>query len=132
MHDLYNNFIIVEKDVKKSVGASTGTQNMAFMSTPSTSSTNDINIANSACKVSTVSPNINTASSSVSTANISNNDVYAFMVENQNVSNILQQDLEQIHEDDLEPYRLIVATLSAEYESKEILSEDRKEDFHQC
>ncbi|GKF69796.1 hypothetical protein Tco_0202853, partial [Tanacetum coccineum] len=48
--DLYN-FIIVEKDVKKSVGASTGTQNMAFMFTPSTSSTNDINIANSACKV---------------------------------------------------------------------------------
>ncbi|GJX63338.1 putative ribonuclease H-like domain-containing protein [Tanacetum coccineum] len=100
--DLYNNFKIVEQEVKKSVGASTGTQNMAFMTTPSTSSTNDVNTANSACKVSTVSPNVNTASSSVSTANISDNAVYAFMVENPNGSNLLQQDLEQIHEDDLE------------------------------
>ncbi|GJY27990.1 putative ribonuclease H-like domain-containing protein [Tanacetum coccineum] len=99
--DLYNNFKIVEQEVKKSVGASTGTQNMAFMTTPSTSSTNDVNNANSACKVSTVSPNVNTASSSVSTANISDNAVYAFMVENPNGSNLLQQDLEQIQEDDL-------------------------------
>ncbi|GKG19635.1 hypothetical protein Tco_0376734, partial [Tanacetum coccineum] len=30
------------------------------------------------------------------------NTVYAFMVENPNGSNLLQQDLEQIHEDDLE------------------------------
>ncbi|GJZ75961.1 putative ribonuclease H-like domain-containing protein [Tanacetum coccineum] len=98
---LYNNFKIVEQEVKKSVGASTVTQNMAFITTPSTSNTND-NTANSACKVSTVSPNINTASSSISTANISDNAVYAFMVENPNGSNLLHQDLEQIHEDDLE------------------------------
>ncbi|GJT07698.1 putative ribonuclease H-like domain-containing protein, partial [Tanacetum coccineum] len=36
------------------------------------------------------------------TANFSDNTVYAFMVENPNGSNLLQQDLEQIHEDDLE------------------------------
>ncbi|GKD03980.1 ribonuclease H-like domain-containing protein, partial [Tanacetum coccineum] len=30
------------------------------------------------------------------------NNVYAFMVENPNGSNVLHQDLEQIHEDDLE------------------------------
>ncbi|GKC52045.1 hypothetical protein Tco_1074790, partial [Tanacetum coccineum] len=52
--------------------------------------------------VSTVSPNINTACPQVSTANFSDNTVYAFMVENPNGSNLLQQDLEQIHEDDLE------------------------------
>ncbi|GJZ02928.1 putative ribonuclease H-like domain-containing protein [Tanacetum coccineum] len=40
--------------------------------------------------------------SSVSTASFSDNVVYAFMVENPNGSNLLQQDLEQIHEDDLE------------------------------
>ncbi|GKC80995.1 retrovirus-related pol polyprotein from transposon TNT 1-94 [Tanacetum coccineum] len=51
---------------------SNGAQNMAFMSTPSTSSTNDVNTA---YEVSTVSPNVNTVS---------------------------PQDLEQIHEDDLE------------------------------
>ncbi|GJX26189.1 hypothetical protein Tco_0232485 [Tanacetum coccineum] len=64
--DLYNNFKIVEQDVKKSVGAS-----------------------------------------SVSTANFSDNTVYAFMVENPNGSNLLQQDLEQIHEDDLEAMDLM-------------------------
>ncbi|GKE69444.1 hypothetical protein Tco_1527516, partial [Tanacetum coccineum] len=42
--DLYNNFKIVEQDVKKYVGVSTGAQNMAFMSTKS--STNDVNTTN--------------------------------------------------------------------------------------
>ncbi|GJU85162.1 hypothetical protein Tco_1292708 [Tanacetum coccineum] len=55
--------------------------------------TNDVN---------TGSFNVNTPSSSVSTASISNNTVYVFMVENPNGSNLLHQDLEQIHEDDLE------------------------------
>ncbi|GJV24754.1 putative ribonuclease H-like domain-containing protein [Tanacetum coccineum] len=38
----------------------------------------------------------------VSTASFSDNVVYAFMVENPNGSNLLHQDLEQIHKDDLE------------------------------
>ncbi|GKB49319.1 hypothetical protein Tco_0900072 [Tanacetum coccineum] len=87
--DLYN-FIIVEKDVKKSVGASTGTQNMAFITASNTSSTKDVNTANPPYDVSTASLSVNTASSPVSTANISDNVVYAFMVENPNSSNILQ------------------------------------------
>ncbi|GKF15099.1 hypothetical protein Tco_0056561, partial [Tanacetum coccineum] len=36
------------------------------------------------------------------TANFSDNIVYAFMVKNPNGSNLLQHDLEKIHEDDLE------------------------------
>ncbi|GJW86192.1 hypothetical protein Tco_0161532 [Tanacetum coccineum] len=74
--DLYNNFKIVEQSVKNPVGASSGAQNLAFMTAPSTSSTNDVNTAKPAYEVSTVSPNVNTVSP--------------------------QQDLEQIHEDDLE------------------------------
>nr|GEV86632.1 hypothetical protein [Tanacetum cinerariifolium] len=100
--DLYNKFKIVEQDVRKSVGTSTGAQNMAFMTAPSTSSTNDVNIANHAYEASTVSPNVNTASLQVSTANFSDNAVYAFMVETPNGSNLLQQDLEHIHKDDRE------------------------------
>ncbi|GJU48547.1 putative ribonuclease H-like domain-containing protein [Tanacetum coccineum] len=73
--DLYNNFKIVKQDVKKSIGTSSGSQNLAFITNPSTSSTNDVNTANHAYEVSTISPNINTA---------------------------CPQDLEQIHEDDLE------------------------------
>nr|GEY22330.1 retrovirus-related Pol polyprotein from transposon 17.6 [Tanacetum cinerariifolium] len=60
--DLYNNFKIVKQDVKKFVGTSTGAQNMAFMTTPSTSSTNDVNTANSSYEAISVSPNVNNAS----------------------------------------------------------------------
>ncbi|GKC07535.1 hypothetical protein Tco_0999145, partial [Tanacetum coccineum] len=88
--------------VKKSVGASSGAQNLAFMTAPSTSSTNDVNTAIPAYEVSTASPNVKTVSPQVSTASFSDNVVYAFMVENPNGSNLLQQDLEQIHKDDLE------------------------------
>ncbi|GKE06514.1 hypothetical protein Tco_1398532 [Tanacetum coccineum] len=100
--DLYNNFKIVEQSVKKSVGASSGAQNLAFMTAPSTSSTNDVNTAIPAYEVSTASPNVNTASPQVSTASFSDNAVYAFMIKNPNGSNLLQQDLEKIHKDDLE------------------------------
>ncbi|GJT55203.1 putative ribonuclease H-like domain-containing protein, partial [Tanacetum coccineum] len=84
--DLYNNFKIVEQKVKKYVGTSSGAQNLAFMTAPSTSSTNDAN----------------TASPQVSSTSVSDNTMYAFMVENPNGSNVLHQDLEQIHEDNLE------------------------------
>ncbi|GKD77492.1 hypothetical protein Tco_1340113 [Tanacetum coccineum] len=77
--DLYNNFKIVEQKVKKS---------------------NDAN--NDTPQVSTASPNVNTASPQVSTASFSDNVVYALMIENPNGSNLLHQDLEQIHKDDLE------------------------------
>ncbi|GKC35524.1 putative ribonuclease H-like domain-containing protein, partial [Tanacetum coccineum] len=72
--DLYNNFKIVEQDVKKYVGASSGAQNLAFMTALRTSSTNDVNTVNPAYEAST----------------------------NPNGSNLLQQDLKQIYEDDLE------------------------------
>ncbi|GJV62630.1 uncharacterized mitochondrial protein-like protein [Tanacetum coccineum] len=60
--DLYNNFKIVKQSVKKSVSASSSAQNLAFMTALSTSSTNDVNTAKPAYEVSTVSPNVNTAS----------------------------------------------------------------------
>ncbi|GJZ83626.1 putative ribonuclease H-like domain-containing protein [Tanacetum coccineum] len=100
--DLYNNFKIVEQKVKKSVGASSGAQNLAFMTAPSTSSTNDVNTAIPAYEVSTAGTNVNTTSPQVSTASFSDNVVYAFMVENPNGSNLLHQDIEKIHEDDLD------------------------------
>ncbi|GJZ42012.1 hypothetical protein Tco_0588898 [Tanacetum coccineum] len=43
--DLYNNFKIVEQKIKKTVGTSSGVQNLAFMTAPSSSSTNDANTA---------------------------------------------------------------------------------------
>ncbi|GJR34075.1 hypothetical protein Tco_1209759 [Tanacetum coccineum] len=58
--DLYNNFKIVEQKVKKSVGVSSGAQNLAFMTALSTSNTNDVNTASP--QVSTASINVNIAS----------------------------------------------------------------------
>ncbi|GJW51264.1 putative ribonuclease H-like domain-containing protein [Tanacetum coccineum] len=99
--DLYNNFKIVEHDVKKSVGANTSNQNMAFMTAPSTSSTKDVNTANSAHEVSTISTNVNTASTKDSTAKLSDATLYAFLANQPNGSQIVHEDLEQIHDDDL-------------------------------
>ncbi|GKG33754.1 hypothetical protein Tco_0433913 [Tanacetum coccineum] len=78
--DLYNNFKIVEQDVKKSVGASTGIENLAFLTASGTRSTNNVNTANP--EVNTVSTNVNTASTENSTANLNDATVYAFL-ENQ-------------------------------------------------
>ncbi|GJW91234.1 hypothetical protein Tco_0168787, partial [Tanacetum coccineum] len=98
--DLYNNFKIVKQKVKKTVGTSSGAKNLAFMTAPYTSNTNDANTAS--LQVSAASPSVNAASPQVYTASVSNNIVYAFMVENPNGSNVLHQDLEKIHKDDLE------------------------------
>nr|GEV63521.1 hypothetical protein [Tanacetum cinerariifolium] len=126
--DLYNNFKIVEQEVKKSVDTSTGAQNMAFMNAPNTSSINDVNTANPAYKASTVSSNVNTVSRQVSTSNFSDNAVYAFMVENPNGSNLLHQDLEQIHEDDMKAidlrWQLSLLSMMAKRECKAQRNQD--------
>ncbi|GKA55335.1 hypothetical protein Tco_0754284 [Tanacetum coccineum] len=77
-------------------------------------------------KFSTASPDVNIASPQVSTASFSDNVVYAFMVENPNISNLLHQDLEQIHEDDLEAMDLKLGTLCQEVEEHQ---EARKSDM---
>ncbi|GKF67310.1 hypothetical protein Tco_0196989 [Tanacetum coccineum] len=87
--DLYNNFKIVEQKIKKTVGTSSGGQNLAFMIAPSSSSTNDTNTAYS--QVSAASPSVNNVSPQVYTTSVSDNTVYAFMVENPNGSNVLHQ-----------------------------------------
>ncbi|GJY15457.1 putative ribonuclease H-like domain-containing protein [Tanacetum coccineum] len=67
-NDLYNNFKIVEQNVNKIVGTSSGGQNMAFITAPSTNSANE---ANTTCpQVSAASPSVNTASSQDFRANL--------------------------------------------------------------
>ncbi|GJW57112.1 hypothetical protein Tco_0103843 [Tanacetum coccineum] len=78
--DLYNNFKIVEQEVKTTASSSSSSQNMDFVSSPS----------------------ISTASTQVSTANLSDATVYAFLASQPNGSQLVHEDLEQIHEDDLE------------------------------
>ncbi|GJX23054.1 putative ribonuclease H-like domain-containing protein [Tanacetum coccineum] len=96
--DLYNNFKIVEQEVKRSVTSSfdSSSQNVVFVSTPS--STKDANPAS--VQVSTVSTPVSTASTN--SANLSDAIVYAFLANQPNGSQIFYEDLNQIHDDDLE------------------------------
>ncbi|GJS50394.1 ribonuclease H-like domain-containing protein [Tanacetum coccineum] len=98
--DLYNNFKIVEQEVKRIVTSSSNSssQNMAFVSSPS--STNEVNTAN--VQVSNASTPVTTASTYDNTANLSDATVYAFLDNQKNGSHLVHEDLEQIHEDDLE------------------------------
>ncbi|GJR08241.1 putative ribonuclease H-like domain-containing protein [Tanacetum coccineum] len=98
--DFYNNFKIVKQKIKKTVGTSSGGQNLAFMTAPSSSSTNDDGLNNENVKqdkfkddssskdvnvagqhVNSASPDINTGSlklnvvgPSVNTASLNKHD----------------------------------------------------------
>ncbi|GKF54899.1 ribonuclease H-like domain-containing protein, partial [Tanacetum coccineum] len=76
--DLYNNFKIVEQEVK-------GTASSSSISTANTQ----------------VSPT-STASTRVSTANLSDDTVYVFLASQPNESQLVYEDLEQFNEDDIE------------------------------
>nr|GFC58576.1 ribonuclease H-like domain-containing protein [Tanacetum cinerariifolium] len=71
---------------------------MAFLS--SLGSTNEVDTAN--IQVSTVSTPVSTVSTHDNTANLSDATVYAFLDNQSNGSQLVHEDLEQIHEDDIE------------------------------
>ncbi|GJW06535.1 ribonuclease H-like domain-containing protein [Tanacetum coccineum] len=80
--DLYNNFKIVEQEVKRTGTSSSNSssQNMAFVSTPG--STNEANTVN--VQVSTANSSVSTDSTLDSTANLSDATVYAFLANQPN------------------------------------------------
>nr|GFA04781.1 ribonuclease H-like domain-containing protein [Tanacetum cinerariifolium] len=77
--------------------SSSGSQNMAFLSSPN--STNKVDTAN--IQVNTVSTPVSTVSSHDNTTNLSDTTMYDFLANQPNGSQIVHEDLEQIHEDDL-------------------------------
>ncbi|GKD80343.1 hypothetical protein Tco_1342964 [Tanacetum coccineum] len=97
---LYNNFKIVKQEVKRTItsSSSSNSHNMAFLSYPG--STNEVNTAND--QASTNSTSVSTASTPDNTTNLSDATVYAFLANQPNGSQLIHEDLEQIHEDDLE------------------------------
>ncbi|GJZ43454.1 hypothetical protein Tco_0590709 [Tanacetum coccineum] len=100
LDDLYNNFKIVEQKVKKSTADNNDDKNLAFLTTSSPSSTNTINTVNT--RVSTGTTKVNTASTETSTASFSDATVYAFLSTQPQGSELVHEDLEQLHDDDLE------------------------------
>ncbi|GJR21977.1 putative ribonuclease H-like domain-containing protein [Tanacetum coccineum] len=100
LDDLYNNFKIVEQKVKKSAGASNDDKNLAFVTTSGASSTNNITTVNP--EVSTATTKVNTVSTQICTASFSDATVYAFLSTQPKGSQLVHEDLEQLHDDDLE------------------------------
>nr|GEV00555.1 hypothetical protein [Tanacetum cinerariifolium] len=96
--DLYNNVKIVAQEVKRTVvtSSSSGSPNMAFLSSPG--NTNEVD--NASIQVSAVSTTVSTVSTLVS--NLNDATVYAFLANQPNRSQLVHEDLEQFHEDDLE------------------------------
>nr|GEX20670.1 ribonuclease H-like domain-containing protein [Tanacetum cinerariifolium] len=103
--DLYNNFKIVKQEVRGTTSSNSSSQNMAFVSSPSTNNTNEVHtaygVSTAGTQPSTASTQVNIASTQTSTANLSDATVYAFLANQSNWLQHVNEDLEQIHKDDL-------------------------------
>ncbi|GJZ96392.1 hypothetical protein Tco_0668726 [Tanacetum coccineum] len=101
MDDLYNNLKVYEPEVKGMSSSSSSTQNMAFVSSlnNNTSSTNEV--VNTAHGVSTASTQVN-AANSTNIDNLSDAVICAFFASQLNSPQLVHEDLQQIHPDDME------------------------------
>ncbi|GJS83784.1 ribonuclease H-like domain-containing protein [Tanacetum coccineum] len=98
LDDLYNNLKIYEPEVKGTSSSSTNTQNVAFVSSNSTSSTNRaVNTAHGATTASTQATLVN----STTIDNLSDAVICAFFASQPNSPQLDNKDLQQIHPDDL-------------------------------
>ncbi|GKD42804.1 retrovirus-related pol polyprotein from transposon TNT 1-94 [Tanacetum coccineum] len=99
LDDLYNNLKIYEPEVKGTSSSSTNTQNVAFVSSNSTNSTNGaVNTAHGATTASTQATVVN----STTIDNLSDAVICAFFASQPNSPQLDNEDLQQIHPDDLE------------------------------
>ncbi|GJT33685.1 ribonuclease H-like domain-containing protein [Tanacetum coccineum] len=99
LDDLYNNLKIYELEIKGISSSSTNTQNVAFVSSNSTSSTNGaVNIAHGATTASTQATIVN----STTINNLSDAVICTFFASQPNSSQLDNEDLKQIHPVDLE------------------------------
>ncbi|GJR88526.1 putative ribonuclease H-like domain-containing protein [Tanacetum coccineum] len=99
MDDLYNNLKVYEPEVKGTSSSSTNTQNMAFVSSNNSGSTNEV--VNTAHGVSAASTQANIANST-NVDNLSDIVIYAFLASQSSSPQLVNENLEQIHPDDLE------------------------------
>ncbi|GKA76926.1 ribonuclease H-like domain-containing protein [Tanacetum coccineum] len=99
LDDLYNNLKIYEPEVKGTSSSSTNTQNVAFVSSNNTSSTNgEVNTAHGVTTASTQA----TAVNSTTIDNLSDAVICAFFASQPNSPQLDNEDLQQINPDDLE------------------------------
>ncbi|GJX89669.1 hypothetical protein Tco_0341683 [Tanacetum coccineum] len=99
LDDLYNNLKIYEPEVKGTSSSNTNTQNIAFVSSNSTSSTNGaVNTAHGVTTTSTQAIAVN----STTIDNLSDAVICAFFTSQPNSPQLNNEDLQQINPDDLE------------------------------
>ncbi|GJU72793.1 hypothetical protein Tco_1264198 [Tanacetum coccineum] len=99
LDDLYNNLKIYEPEVKGTSSSNTNTQNVAFVSSNSISNANEaVNYAHGATTASTQA----TAVNSTIINNLSDAVICAFFASQPNCPQLDNEDLQQIHPDDLE------------------------------
>nr|GEU76630.1 retrovirus-related Pol polyprotein from transposon TNT 1-94 [Tanacetum cinerariifolium] len=99
LDDLYNNVKVYAPEVKRVSSSRTNTQNMAFVSSLSNNNTNSSNEAvNTAFGVTTAGTQVNTAIIN----NLSDVVICAFLASQPSSRQLVNKDLEQIHQDDLE------------------------------
>nr|GEV97611.1 chalcone isomerase [Tanacetum cinerariifolium] len=98
--DLYNNLKVYEDDIKGSSGSSLNSQNVAFVSAESTSSTNELNAAYS------VSTAIGHSSQAQGSSSYAHELMFLFFANQSSSPHLDNKDLKQIDQDDLEEMNL--------------------------
>nr|GEY29051.1 retrovirus-related Pol polyprotein from transposon TNT 1-94 [Tanacetum cinerariifolium] len=111
MYDLYNNLKVYEPEVKEMSSSNSSTQNMDFVSSSNNNNTNGA--VNTALGVYTFSTQVNTTNID----NLSNAVIYAFLSSQPSSPQLVNEDLEQIHPDDLEEiylrWKMVMLTMRA-------------------
>ncbi|GKA64553.1 ribonuclease H-like domain-containing protein [Tanacetum coccineum] len=95
-NDLYNNLRVFESDVKGSIGSSSSAQNVSFVSSESTSSTNDVSNAYG------VSTSSGYNSQRENSSSYTDELMYSFFANQSSGPQLDHEDLEQLDEFDLE------------------------------
>ncbi|GJT55806.1 hypothetical protein Tco_0990860 [Tanacetum coccineum] len=94
-NDLYNNLKVYESEIKGKLSSSSNSQNVAFVSSDNSSSTNEtVNTAHSVSIAST--------KDQASTASYADDVMFSFFANQSNAPQLDYEDLEQIDADDLE------------------------------
>ncbi|GJX82754.1 hypothetical protein Tco_0332235 [Tanacetum coccineum] len=127
MDDLYNNLKVYEPEVKGTSSPNTSTQNMAFVSPNNSGSTNEA--VNTAHEVSAVSTQAN-ASNPTNVDNLSNDVICAFFSSQPNNPQHGNEDVQQLHPDDLEEMDLrrqkATSTMGARKECRAPRNQDNR------
>ncbi|GJS50058.1 ribonuclease H-like domain-containing protein [Tanacetum coccineum] len=98
--DLYNNLIVYEDDMKRSLSSTSNSQNLAFLSSENTSSTNEVSPASGNFGVNTAGGT--SSSSQVSSTPGADEVVCSFFAQQTTSPPLDNEDLQQIDQDDLE------------------------------